>query len=719
MSKITNSKVDEKNKKIERDVCFDYAGFQNSFSKKKLRQLYEEEDKKLSEMGLEKQLRKKKEMSKELIEKWFPKTIKYLSDNIFRNLKSEVFVKTVNPITKQLIPQQFTPDEFKSIMDSFEPEIKVWWQKHNLDDVQIIWNMDKPQIFNDEEGRTNVNLFTGFRFRPMFDFEIIKGQRKIKQKLPKTPEEINLLNEYKLDIQFYWNHLNQQWCKNNKQQFNYLKNYICANIGGRRKMTTSPYLKGVQGIGKTIPITCLSEIVGVQNTCNLTNTDSLTGTFNGIMLGKIMVIFSELKMENVKEKTKFYNLVKPWVTDPWLVFRDLYKSALQLSNNITLWFVGNSHCIVMEADSEDRRLFVLDLSDEVPNAEYLSKLKGICDDPEFQHALYLDCCDNYDENWNEQLELKKLPMSDTKKEMNKFKMNCQQKYLASQFDDPKWWVNVHKKMDLWRHYKRFCEDRDARPVDYESFMKELLDKKDYKKCVEVCDARINGQHYKDVIRFNGKEMFLLFYKMGFIGKHELRNEEIIHPDFQAFIKEETPKKLCDCVECQYFQSEAQAFVKDNEARQQKRVKNQQFLAYIDLKFAEMKKTKQAKQTEAWQDSEVQKWFKTYNGRKENRRSDYLQQPTQRFDITKRIDCPKKQPSTKVTENLVQATETVDALFDRLTLLSKLNIPLPTMEDSEKSEEDENVIHLQLKDTSHIPLIRKTFTAKDFTIDFDA
>lgn len=146
------------------------------------------------------------------------------------------------------------------------------------------------------------------------------------------------------------------------------------------------YAKGLQGTGKsTFKDFIFNHLLGPA-LCLSSSAEPLTGDFNYILLGKLVVVFEELPVTFGKEWSKVSNRLKQLATEETMVYRNLYKEGV-VANNISNVMVFCNNESIMESDG--RRIIHLPMSTHRKQDEaYFGLLRRTCFHNEVGEALY-------------------------------------------------------------------------------------------------------------------------------------------------------------------------------------------------------------------------------------------------------------------------------------------------------------------------------------------
>ncbi|KAH7831344.1 putative Poxvirus D5 protein [Monocercomonoides exilis] len=102
---------------------------------------------------------------------------------------------------------------------------------------------------------------------------------------------------------------------NNEELYQYILCWISSIVQNPgKKAETSLVLKGLQGIGKNVWTNVLAELLAGHSCSNVTEIAELSGQFNSIVEGKMLIVLNELK--NVgDDRTANFDALKSIITD--------------------------------------------------------------------------------------------------------------------------------------------------------------------------------------------------------------------------------------------------------------------------------------------------------------------------------------------------------------------------------------------------------------------
>ena len=455
----------------------------------------------------------------------YPKTIEYLLTNVFKTYDGTILVKTFTS-SGQVMPVELTEKKFSVYTKLFPKDIFVYWEQHNTKMFKIVLEPLQPFTYL-KNGINYLNMFTGFRFQG------------------KTRND-GVCFKHKDNVAFYWNHIRSVWCRDQDIQFCYIQNWIRTMIAKMRKMETALYIKGKMGIGKGLPILALMGILGKGNCANITDPDQIFGTFNPLLMGKLLCILNEM-IDNALDARQAYNKLKELITGDSLPIRDLFKSPVVIKNVLCFILTGNHDMLSIEVETgKDRRLCIVDCMTKLMSDVYYEKLKDLVSNEEFQEALYWDCVEHCPRDWNEHTELKKLPMSETKSRMLIKALPTSFKFLKSLFEpatddmERTFWEDGHLKKHLhamysaWNQSENCNRNRNIPSLNLTDFCAQLRES-DFADCIQEGNFYNRTLKYtcNSAFKFDGPTLFGKFVRNGWVSKDEVSGyrsnfQEIYH-----------------------------------------------------------------------------------------------------------------------------------------------------------------------------------------------
>ena len=130
--------------------------------------------------------------------------------------------------------------------------------------------------------------------------------------------------------------------------------YIVQHPG--TKTGTALVLKGLQGIGKGTFTNILSELLAGYSAKNITDISELTGTFNSVIEGRMLIILNELKNCGDDRMSNF-NALKSIITDDTIRINEKLQPRRTAQNLANFIFVSNN-AFPVKIETGDRRYVV-------------------------------------------------------------------------------------------------------------------------------------------------------------------------------------------------------------------------------------------------------------------------------------------------------------------------------------------------------------------------
>jgi hypothetical protein len=263
------------------------------------------------------------------------------------------------------------------------------------------------------------------------------------------------------DVETILEHIRNVWCNGNDELYTYVEKWLACVIAGR-KMKTMLYLKGIQGLGKSMITEFIEhDVLGTKLVETTNKADVLTG-FNSQLVGKILLVFEELPSEGPIEWRRTTNSIKHIITSKTIEFEEKHKAKYPAPNIISVIINTNNDALCLPED--DRRTVVLDLNEEyVGKDKYFSNLGRAISGEKTGEAFYNwlmevyedTCCAEFDDDgkcimdaFKEQL----YPKTETKKEIIIEHLSSLYRYIKEYYIKPKMNINMSLS-DFYENYK--------------------------------------------------------------------------------------------------------------------------------------------------------------------------------------------------------------------------------------------------------------------------
>lgn len=156
-------------------------------------------------------------------------------------------------------------------------------------------------------------------------------------------------------------HLRDVICSGNDEHYNYLADWIAWGLQNPAKIPkTAVVLRGGQGTGKGIVAAVLGAIYSKHHTVKLTQASSFTGKFAGHLEKAMFVFADEAFFAGQKSE---HGRLKALITEPEILIEPKNLTSVMCKNHMRVLLASNSDWVV-PVEADDRRFFVLDVSDE-------------------------------------------------------------------------------------------------------------------------------------------------------------------------------------------------------------------------------------------------------------------------------------------------------------------------------------------------------------------
>lgn len=162
------------------------------------------------------------------------------------------------------------------------------------------------------------------------------------------------------DCSLFEDHLCANVCCWNPENFEYLMNWCAMTVQKPDELPeTSIVMRGRQGTGKGVFARTFGSLFG-QHYINISNTKHVTGNFNR-HLQDCLILFAD-EAFGTHDQTDL-GVLKMLITEPTIPIEAKGRDVVLARNFVHLIIASNADWVV-PADFEERRFFVLDVSDE-------------------------------------------------------------------------------------------------------------------------------------------------------------------------------------------------------------------------------------------------------------------------------------------------------------------------------------------------------------------
>lgn len=162
------------------------------------------------------------------------------------------------------------------------------------------------------------------------------------------------------DCSLYLDLLKNVICNGNDEHYRYLLAYMAHGVQKpSERPETAIVLKGGRGTGKGTAIHGYGSLFG-PHYLHISNSKHLIGNFNAHLKNKIIVLADEAFWGGNKQGE---STLKSLITEPYLLIEHKGKDAFPIRNLLRFFFASNEEWVI-PAGTDERRFFVLEVSDE-------------------------------------------------------------------------------------------------------------------------------------------------------------------------------------------------------------------------------------------------------------------------------------------------------------------------------------------------------------------
>jgi len=248
--------------------------------------------------------------------------------------------------------------------ERIEFDIAKWFLKENNIVCVAQCDPSKPRMYK-VKGQGYVNIFPGFLH---------------------IPQELSEFSEKELeDTKLIFAHTRDIWCSGNWELTEYIIKWFAGVCTGK-KMYSILYLKSGQGWGKGIITDFIQRyVLGPQLVYKTSDPQTILGSFNGQLLGKLLLLLEEMPTEK-SQWNSLYRALKDKVTSDTIEIHEKYKTPTQYKNSMSTIVLTNENALRVEND--DRRTVFLDISPaRKGDLAYFKKLGNAMKNPRIGKAF--------------------------------------------------------------------------------------------------------------------------------------------------------------------------------------------------------------------------------------------------------------------------------------------------------------------------------------------
>ncbi len=288
---------------------------------------------------------------------------------------------------------------------------------------------------------------------------------------PKIMHEYKPYSEFddniKASVNLMLSHLKNCICSSHEDQYQFLLKWFANMVRGNHNISCL-YLKGPQGVGKSIIIDFLRDNVIGNKLATQCGSRPFKTNFNSELSGKLMVMIEELENMSVSEWMGVSCVLKRQITSNVLSIERKGQDVREEKNLNNYIILSNNDAI---QDDDGRRYFIVDLSTKyIKNEEYFKRLLDIRTD-EVGHAFYCYLCEIDLTGYNAQ------SYPDTQNKMDSFakRLDIVAKFLKEEYVLHRKGIDKILVGDMYNKFCIYCSKLNIKPKNKIDFNKSLKD----------------------------------------------------------------------------------------------------------------------------------------------------------------------------------------------------------------------------------------------------
>ena len=233
-------------------------------------------------------------------------------------------MKEIDVLIRAISVKFYTP--------SSNPEEKAKKEEFNISkwfffDSSLVYVSDcdpiKPRLYK-VKGQRYINIFPGFLH------------------IPQSLSEYSTKEHAGARLMF--KHVRDIWYSENWKLTEYIIKWF-AGMSVGRKMYSILYLKSGQGWGKGIITDFIQRyVLGTQLVYKTSDPQTILGSFNGQLLGKLLLLLEEMPTEH-SEWNSLYRALKDKVTSDTIKIHEKYKTPKQYKNFMSTIVLTNENAL--------------------------------------------------------------------------------------------------------------------------------------------------------------------------------------------------------------------------------------------------------------------------------------------------------------------------------------------------------------------------------------
>lgn len=247
-------------------------------------------------------------------------------------------------------------------------------------------------------------------------------------------------------------------------------------------------VSSVQGIGKTTEPRFFTEFVfGLKVCLQYNKTEAITGNFNKIFLGKLLIVLEDLQeLGGDAECRKFASSLKTLCTEKYSIYRDVFEKPIQ-AENISNFIITSNYNI---KDSEGRRIIPLDMNlSRRKDYSYFSDIEDKCFNNQVGEAMFSYLLTKIsDEEAKKFYGQRDFPVTQNKRIAIATTLSSVHKFIKFEYVLKKKNISKIVRGDFYLMYVDYCTTNNFRKCGKNEFYKKLEE-------VAIKATKNNGDHY--------------------------------------------------------------------------------------------------------------------------------------------------------------------------------------------------------------------------------
>jgi hypothetical protein len=348
-----------------------------------------------------------------------------------------------------LIPSDFAITRMVANQHTHKFEKVEFTLKNFLRETEFMAIEYKPTIdFSQPRLFTKTKLSNGFEFTNHF----INMSKNLNTNL--TSIQPNRTIKIEEGLKCVYNHIFEVLCSKNELLYEYVLNFFCASIGGR-KVRKALIFQSAERTGKGLILNgLLNSILGQRMfKCNsIENIVKYSKPFEGCCL----LNFDELPhCDNYKG---VQDMLKGLITEPTFICRNMYELGYECQNTFNIIISSNNDSINLSLNNNSRYV-VLDISEHrIGDTEYFKQVTKALNTDDVKRSFYQDMLERFKtlDKWNEDIMPETLSR-DTKiiEALPMFYKYVKEQYILTETD-----LNV-KTDEFFMEYRLHTKDKTS------------------------------------------------------------------------------------------------------------------------------------------------------------------------------------------------------------------------------------------------------------------